>query len=251
TFILIIATLIIGPFLGKMWDVPEMSHVLNLYIFGLILTGFINQFNCIEQANFNVKGIFYSNVIRQLSFFIYILYCFIFNHKTDIVHLTYMQLVSITIAFFISYYYSRPFIVYNKFINRAWLKRVFDFGKYTFGVSISSVLATSIDQMMLGSLLNTAATGVFNIVVRVTNVAGIPTSAIAAVVYPQSSRRADSEGPGALKYLYEKSVGVALAISVPFVAVVWTFADYIIPLIASKEYMEAVPILRVFLITCL
>src|SRR5690606_3504372 len=27
--------------------------------------------------------------------------------------------------------------------------------------------------------------------------------------------------------------------------------DYIIPLIASKEYMEAVPILRVFLITCL
>lgn len=251
TLVLILITLAIGPYLGKIWNVPEMSMVLNLYIVGLILTGFINQFNCIEQANFRVKGIFYSNIIKQLSFFCYILYCFLFDHKTNIVYLTYMQLVSIAIAFIISYYYAREFIVYNRIIDRKWLKKVFDFGKYTFGVSVSSVLVTSIDQMMLGSMLNAAATGAFNIVVRITNLASIPTNAIAAIVYPQSSRRADSEGPQALKYLYEKSVGVVLSILVPCITVLWIFADFIVPLIASQEYIETVPILRITLLTCL
>lgn len=249
TIIIILIVIIIGPLLSKLWHSPEMTLVLNIYIIGFILTGFINQFNCIEQANFGFKGIFYSNIVRQLIFFGFVMFCFLVSIKTNIVLLAWMQILSIVVSFLISYVYSKKFIVYTKKVSRIWLKKIFDFGKYTFGVSLSAVLSSSVDQMMLGSMLSKAASGTFNIAVRITNLASIPTNSVAAIVYPHSSRIADSEGPGSLKYMYEKSVGVILSILFPCVVFLWVFADYIIPIIASEKYVDAIPLLKITLLS--
>ena len=74
------------------------------------------------------------------------------------------------------------------------MKKLFNYGKYAFGTSVSSTVFSSIDQMMLGSYLSAAAAGIYNIAVRVTNLVEIPTNAIAAIVFPQSAKRVGDQG---------------------------------------------------------
>ena len=49
-----------------------------------------------------------------------------------------------------------------------------------------------------------------------------------------------------LRYLYERSVGVMLAIVIPMAVVIFFLAGPIVLLIAGKEYLAAVPVLQVF-----
>jgi len=105
--------------------------------------------------------------------------------------------------------------------------------------------------MMLGALLSPAASGAFNIAVRITNLIDIPGNAIAVVVFPQSSRRMEEEGKSAIKYLYEKSVGTTLALVLPGVLFLYLFSDFVIHFIAGEKYVDSIPLLRVTLLYCL
>src|SRR5690606_22236091 len=76
-------------------------------------------------------------------------------------------------------------------------------------------------------------------------------NAMVAIVYPQSSIRASEHGDDAIKYLFEKSVGVILSLLIPFVGVLYVFADLIVHFIASEKYENAIPLLKITLLTCI
>jgi lipopolysaccharide exporter len=104
---------------------------------------------------------------------------------------------------------------------------------------------------MLGGLLSTAASGAFNIAVRITNLIDIPTSAVATIVFPQSAKRMESQGKEAIKYLYEKSVGTILAILVPGLIVLYFCSGFVVHFIAGAKYNDSIPLLKVTLLYCL
>ncbi len=248
TSFVILLILSIAPWLGKLWSSGEIVLMLHLYIVTLVVSSFQNQFNCNEQANLNFIGIFYSNVVKQLVFFLYVLYCVLTGIKTDVVKLTIVQIISVLLATIIAFIYARKDVSIRFPLDMPWFKRILNFGKYTFGTAVSTYLATYIDQMMLGSMVSKSASGIYNIAIRVLNLANIPTITIATIVFPQSSRRIATGGNESLKYLFERSVGVILAIMLPFITVLFVFADYIIPFIASEKYVQAIPLLRITLI---
>lgn len=251
SIIIAIIVLVIAPLLSKSWKAPEITHMLHLYIGIFFLSGIQNQLNAIEKANLSFVGIFYSNIARQLILFSFIFYCFITATTTTVIMLTYVQIISIAVATLIAFIYTRKKILFNKKVDVEWIKRIFHFGKYTFGVSLTSVLANSIDQMMLGSLLSKTASGVFNIAIRITNLTDIPTTAVANIVFPQSAKKIAESGTVAAKYMYERSVGVILSILVPIVLFIYIFADILIPLIAGQKYTDSIPLLRITLLTCI
>jgi lipopolysaccharide exporter len=74
------------------------------------------------------------------------------------------------------------------------VKKLFHYGKYVFGTNISSMIYTSIDQMMLGYLMPVSAVAIFNTANRVTNFVEVPLSSVAAIVFPQSAKRIETHG---------------------------------------------------------
>lgn len=251
TLACVLVSITFTPFLANVWDSPELIEIFYVYNIVFILSGVLSQFNCIEQANLQFRGIFISSFIRQGAFFSYLMICFIAGYPVKLIDLIYLQIFTMLIGVTLSYRYAKPYILCSWKLHRGWIRRLLNYGKYAFGTSVGGILANTIDQMMLGAMISPAASGAFNVAVRITNLVDIPTNAVATIVFPQSAMRIQSEGKEAIKYLYEKSVGILMAILVPAVLFLYLFSDFVIVIIAGEKYIDAVPLLHITLAYCL
>lgn len=96
---------------------------------------------------------------------------------------------------------------------------------------------------MLGKLL-LGMLSTYDLSIKINNLAEVPTTTLAAILFPQSARRTNTEGGAGAKYLYEKSVGVLIALIAPIVLFILVFADVIVHIIGSSKYAGSAPILR-------
>ncbi|MDF3077654.1 MAG: polysaccharide biosynthesis protein [Sphingobacteriaceae bacterium] len=239
-----------GHLLTESWRTPELLPIIFLYPIVFITTGFINNFVSIEQANFRFQGVFVISVVRQGVFFLYLFICFVIGIEVSLIHLMYVFILSALLSLLTSWIYVKRDFVFSRKIFPEWIKKLFNYGKYGFGTSVSSILSGTIDQWMLGSMLSPASAAEFNIAVRITNLIDVPTSAVAAIVFPQSAKRIETEGRDAVKYLYEKSVGTILALLIPGVIFLYFFAGFVIGILAPK-YESSIPLLHITLLYCL
>jgi O-antigen/teichoic acid export membrane protein len=251
TLICIIVNFCFIDFFVNSLNAPQLKPVFYWFNLVFILSGILTQLCCVEQANLQYKGVFLVNFIRQFSLFIYPLYCFFSGHKIDLLELVYVQIISMSVSVACSWLIVKRFFYFSYTFNWDWLKKIFHYGKYAFGTSISSQLSGTIDQWMLAGILSPAASASFNTAVRITNLINVPTDAVATIVFPQSAKRMHSEGKEAIKYLYEKSVGTILAILIPSVLFIFLFDEWIVSMIAGGKYADSVPILNVTLLYCL
>lgn len=239
---------IFASFLEDIWKAPGIKNMFYLYSITTIILIFYYQFNFLQQSLMDFKGIFYSNLARQGIFFTGILLSFIFKYKIELYQLVWLFTAGAFAGTLVSIPFIRSSFRISHYIDRQWVKKLFLYGKFVFGTNISSMIYTSIDQVMLGVLLPVSAVGVFNIANRITNFAEVPLSAVAAIVFPQSVKRIETGGLEAVKYLYERSVGLLLAIILPVALVCFLLAKQLILLIAGSEYLDAAPILQVIVL---
>ncbi|GAB3021251.1 hypothetical protein GCM10027051_28100 [Niabella terrae] len=251
SLLLTILLLLLAPLAGSIWDSEVLPLMLQLYTITFVISGIQSQMNCIEQAHFQFKGSSLAPAVKQLLPFGYIAYHYFFKLPADLTLLTIMQILGVFAATLVSWGFTYKYIRFTKIIDFSWIRKIINFGKYSFAVWVSTMLAGSIDQMMLGSMLSKAASGIFNVTMRITNLTDIPINAMSTIVFPQSSKRHEAEGDASVKYLYERSVGVILAVLVPCSLGLFIFADLVMLLIAGETYSDAVPLLRIILINSL
>jgi len=251
TVLCVILTFIFANPLANILKAPELAPMFRWYTISFVLSGVLTQMNCIEQANFQYKGVFASGLVRALILLIFIVINYFFHFTTSLLVLVYVQFACVVGALIASYVYVRPFLHFKYSFNMDWVKKIFDYGKFSFATTVSSILSGTIDQWMLAGMISPVASGAFNIAVRISNLVDIPTNAIATIVFPQSSRRIETEGREAVKYLYEKSVGTILAIVIPALIFLYLFDNIIIELLAGDKYADSVPILNITLLYCI
>ena len=251
TGIILLILIFAIPYFGKIWHSAELVRMLYLYLIVFVVTIFLGQFNYIEQARLQFNGVFFSVLSRQFFFFLYIFVAYMADWKITLTSLAIVQIINVFIATLLAYYFTRKYIKFTLKVDRNWIKKIFGFGKYTFGVSLTAVITGSIDQMMLGSMLSKAATGSFNVAVRVTGLTSIPATAMATVVFPQSASRIETEGIASAKYLYEKSVGVILSILVPVVIVLFILSDFVILFVGGDKFSDSAPLLKITVLSCI
>lgn len=240
---------LLSTVLADLWHAPGLVSMFRFYILTTIALIPLSQFNFIQQANLDFKGIFVSNFARQIAFFGYILYFFLFA-KTDITLLKVVnfQTVAAILGSISAYFFSRKYLKLTFSIDFDWIKKLFHYGKFVFGTNISSTLFKSGDQMLLGYLVNPAGVALYNLSARIVNLFDVPVTSIASIVFPQSSKRIHEEGIQVAKLLYEKSVAVMLCLLLPGIVFVFVFAKYIIILIAGPKYLDATWILQLTLL---
>lgn len=248
----LVAALFIGAKpLSLIWSSPSLEPMFYLYtITTLVLVPFY-QFNFVQQANLDFKGIFYSSLVRQGVFFGGILIALIIGYGIKLTEIVWLMTAGALLGTLTSYPFVKKFFRISKKIEWDWVKKLFHYGKYVFGTNISSMIYTSIDQMMLGVLLGPAPVAIFNVAQRVTNFVEVPLSSVSAIVFPQSAKRIETEGKDAVCYLYERSVGLLLAMILPVTTITLLFTKEIIVIIAGEQYLSAVPILQVIILATL
>jgi O-antigen/teichoic acid export membrane protein len=240
----ILVLLLIARPLSLFWEAPELETMLYLYcITTTVLVPFI-QFNAVQQANLDFRGTFWSGFTKQGLFFFYILILYLTATEIKILNLAIFQIFSAAAGAIVSWWFTRSYLKWDWKIDWHWVKELFNFGKFVFGTNISTMLYKSIDKIMLGSLLSPIPVAMYELAIRITNLAEVPTFSVASIVFPQSARTLEKEGKQGIKHLYEKSVGAILAILLPFILFVLIFPNWVITIIASTKYLDAVPILQ-------
>ena len=251
TILCIILNLSFASYLANILKSPELENLFYVFNATFILSGALIILNAIEQANLKFTGTFVSSFLRQGGFFAYIVYCFIFKVQIELFNLLIVQTLTMLTCTVVSYYYTAKHVFVSYKIYPQLIRQQINYGKYTFGTSISSILAATVDQIMLGAIISPAASGAFNVAIRITNLIDIPTNAVAAIVFPQSAKRIKTEGKEAIKYLYERSVGILMAMLVPGVIFLFVFSEMIVHFLAGDKYNQTIPILQVTLVYCL
>jgi lipopolysaccharide exporter len=248
TIVCVIFIFFVAHYFANSWNEPQIIHVFYVFSIVFVLNASLTQYNCIEQANLNFKGVFLSTFVTQGIFFSYILYCYVLNFQLPLINLVIVQVLGAIFSNVIAYYHVKEYLIFAKTVSKGWVNQLFNYSKYSFGTSVSSILSGSIDKLMLAGLINTVAAGAYDIVIRITNLVDIPTNAMATIVFPQSAKRIESEGKEAIKYLYERSVGAILAILLPGVILLFFFADYFIYFLADGKFPESAAMLKITLI---
>ena len=233
-----------APFLSDLWKAPELTFILRIFcLTALILVPF-TQLEYYFQAKLNFKAIFIGNLLRNGSFFAFVcgVYFGMIPSLLDILVL--LHLASGAIGSLTYIYLGRNDMIRVASLNWRYIKALFAYGKYVLGTGLSAILNTSVDQFMIGSLMDTASVALYNASNRVVTLVSIPSTVIASIVFPKSAEVGAEKKLSALKDLYEKSLAVNMAIIFPAVAVIMIFPALIIKIVAGSEYLEAVPYLR-------
>jgi lipopolysaccharide exporter len=251
SFVFVLALVLGGTALGRFFESPQLVELLSIYAATTFVLSGLYQFNFIQQANLDFKGLFWSSFVKNGLLFGYVLFLQL-SHKTfNINNLAYCQLIAAVPATLVAYKFAKKYFSLSKKLDGHWVKQLFQYGKYTFGTNIATMTYKNVDKGLLGRfLLDKVST--YDLAIKINNMAEMPSMTLAAILFPQSAKRANTdgisgdnrEGAATAKYLYEKSVGVILSIIVPMVIFILLFADIIVTVIGSEKYANSAPVLR-------
>ncbi len=235
--------------LKNYWNepVPELATMLYVLSFQNLLMLFYTQFLFVQQANLEFKGLLYLSFLRKGLFFVYVCYYFFVVGAGNIglVDLAIAQTSIIFLLIPLTYLLARPFLTFDFKRYGKWTWAMFHFGKYNIGTNLSSLILGSMDSWMLGRLIATQATALYNPAIRVMNLVEVPLLGLAQVFYPKITKKIKEEGNSAAKEMYEISVAAILMVMIPIAIIIMVFAEPLVLIMAGKKYIEAVPILRV------
>lgn len=251
--IIIIITLIILAFtLSDYWKSEDLQWMFLIYIISTLLLIPFSQFDSIQQGNFDFKSVFYSHFSRRCFNFLCIGMLYIYRPEANIlISIALVETASILFGIIVSYNFTKQYFNFKFILDSIWIKKLFGFGKYVFGTNLSAQIHGSIDQLMIGSLISTSSVATYRTATQINNFVEVPTLSIATIMFPQSAKRLEEQGLEAVKYLYEKSVGIILAILIPGLVLISLIPEVFIKIIAGSQYLDAVPILRITLFFCI
>jgi lipopolysaccharide exporter len=241
--IFVIILLLGGNTAAHFLNAPSLTLLLSIYAATTFCLSGLYQFNFIQQANLDFKGLFWSSFVKNGLLFGFVLYIKLTHGKFELWQLAVCQLVAALPATFIAYMFAKPYFRLTMSLDWAWVTKLFHYGKYTFGTNIATMTYKNVDKFMLGHLL-LGSLSTYDLSIKINNLAEVPSMTLAAILFPQSAKRNDTEGGNSSKYLYEKGVGVLLAIILPLVVCIIIFADVIIFIIGGEKYANSAPILR-------
>jgi O-antigen/teichoic acid export membrane protein len=128
------------------------------------------------------------------------------------------------------------------------MKRFLAFSRYSLGASFGAYLNGFIDVILVSRFLGTAPVGIYRagkIIYRFYNAFS---QAAQVIILPLASRFSSSGRMDALRALYEKSIYFCYLLLLPLNVFLLLSADWIVALLYSGKYPEAVSVFRLLLI---
>lgn len=247
TFSVISSTLVLvaSSFLSRIWEAPGLEILFAIYFFTNLATTLISHCTNLLEARFRFKGPMISHILKSASFFLCIAYFFWSKTPLNVMLLGLCYLSTTLLATGVLMAFSRDLFGLKFYFSREWIVKLLAYGKYTLGTNIGATILRNTDIWMIGYYISPAAVAVYNVAIRIANLFEIPTMAMGSILFPQAVKKAESEGEGAFRELYEKSLTIILLLVAPLVIIVIIFSNDIVYLLAGERYAQAGWILNV------
>lgn len=233
-----------SPLLVDVWGAHQLTEMFMWYgvsALGLIL---FSQLEFLQQANMRFEGVMLATFTRNGTFFLVVVSLMLWTPGDILLKLVWGQALSIFLGLAVSAIFAKRFIKGKLVLKKNKVKELFHFGKYTLATNLTTVIYKDTDQMMIGAMISPSAVAIYNAAIKINSFAQVPSMAMAEIAFPKSVESGHSKGTSAQKYMYEKSVGVVLAILFPVVIGVLLFPKFIINTIAGPEYLAAAVVLQ-------
>jgi O-antigen/teichoic acid export membrane protein len=236
---------LLAKWLEQVFDSPQLAQLLYFYPFYALLFGMVKFLEFLQMANHDFKGILISNFIFGVSLTAIVFGLWLTNLSTPLQYIILFQCLAAFLALIFSFIYAKKYIYLGSLSKQA-LSELFHFGKFVFGTNFSSMLFNRMDTLMLGIFTSPVMVALYNIPTRINNYLDVPLNSVAQIMYPKISEKYAKEGISSVRYLYERSVGLLLAVSIPLILVTVLFAKQIVWILAGEQYLDATPFVIAF-----
>jgi O-antigen/teichoic acid export membrane protein len=211
---------------------------------------FFSHFEAIQQSHLDFKGVLVGYLVRQVLFFLCLTIHFLTGKPFLLPHLAAYLSISILAGSIVLYIYSRKYLNHNFRPEKKSIKKIFGYGGYIFGSGVMSNIFSNVDQVMTAAFISNSAVAFYNTASKINGLVDIPSYAAADIIFPKISKASsDDDSANKVKYLYERMVGVLLSFTTPAAIFIIIFPKFVITIIAGAKYVEAAPILQLYMIT--
>lgn len=221
-----------------------LDEMLLWFIPGNILIGISTYFEWRMAVYPNFKPVFHALFIRQIVALI-IVVCLAFG-------LLEMSGVALVWAYNAGIIASALFILWKHFAvfqfrwqwHVGWVSKFVHYSKYVVGTNAASSVFRTTDHFMTSILISSAMVAPLSICARLTNIIDIPSQVLADVLFPKSAALHAGGGNNEVGALYERAVGIGLAIVIPAALVVITVPGIFLYLIGGEKYASYTQLLQ-------
>jgi O-antigen/teichoic acid export membrane protein len=137
-------------------------------------------------------------------------------------------------------------IEYIKHAQRKYLKKLFNFGKYSMGTMIGANLLKNSDTLIIGAMINAEAVAYYSVPLKLFEITEVPLRSFVATALPYMSKLINSGEKGKISDFFERSAGMFTIILIPFVVLAIIFADPMVSILGGTGYSESANVFRVF-----
>lgn len=201
------------------------------------------------QAYVRFDKILFIRALASLSFLLYAVFnLFVFRFSIEITIVVQIATQLLTSA--VCAFWRWDGVKYIWHTKREALLKLIHFGKFSMGTLISTSLLKSADTFILGLMptMGVTAVAIYSIPLKLTELFEIPLRSFAATVFPRMSKAAainDTNGVAALFYDY---AGMLSLLFIPLLILCELFAPLLVLLFGGSQYLEAVPIFRIYML---
>lgn len=205
--------------------------------------------NALQQANFEFKWVFWADVVNRTLYISMLLTIFFSGYQIELTQLAILDLIIYFISTCVALFGARSLLKFSRSFDFRLIGQIFRFAKFMLATNVGTMLFRNIDSWMLSSIISPSAVAIYTPAIRIANFVDVPFQSLNTILFPKIVLAYHENGIERVKSYYEKSVSATLSFLLPVNIVLWLFAETVIILIAGDKYLDAIPLLRITLIT--
>ena len=223
---------------------PELASMLQWYALTLVISVVFSQSEMLLNAKMDFRGICWMYCVRQGLLFAPIAVCWFSHWMVTPGMLSFFYLGSVLVGGVIGALFAASYTQWDFKGYRPWIVKLWQFGKFVFGNNVSSLLFRSTDNFMTSHYFLPAVAGYYSASLRIGNLVDIPSQVFGDVLFPKVAK-VNSSDKGAIRHMYERTVGAILVFSIPALLILLLFPTLILHILAGGKFLQAAPILRI------
>jgi O-antigen/teichoic acid export membrane protein len=241
----VILVLLAHP-LSRALNAPATGSLI-MYIPAMLAAAFVrNSTIVLLQARFRISEIFWTDAVHFLGAPVMVWLLSRAGRFDSAFDLIMISIVSLTASSLLGAVFARRYFTTMVRSTRGDFRKVWLYGKYALGSTVSYLVYTKADTFLLSGFTGPVQVAVYNSAKTFTRAFEMVTQVVQMFIVPASSRLSSRGEHRSLQALVEKGILFVTVGTIPFFLVFFFGSGLLVHVLYGGRYTEAVPLLRVF-----
>jgi O-antigen/teichoic acid export membrane protein len=241
----VILVLLAHP-LGRALNAPAIGSLI-LYIPAMLAASFVrNSTIVLLQARFRISEVFWTDAVHFLGAPLMVWLLSRAGYFDSAFDLIMISIFSLTASSLLGAVFARRLFSTTVRSGRSDFRKVWLYGKYALGSTVSYLVYTKADTFLLAGFTGPVQVAVYNSAKTFTRAFEMVTQVVQMFIVPASSRLSSRGEHRSLTALVEKGILFVTVGTIPFFLVFFFGPGLLVDVLYNGRYSEAVPLLRIF-----